>query len=677
MILYFSFKTYLFKENYSEKLPPNGLTDGKKDTMGRWHDIGRISDVLARPWVVVLLVAQAVLLIYIAAYYHGSETSEGCLYCHADKARMEKEGYPQFYMTREQVERESRMPGVTCRDCHLGNGKSRDADEAHSGMPRMMVLDSYANPMKRKGLMDSSMPSGGDRMYAVFPKVEEEGELYPDPDAFTVLWHDRDPKTLGYDMDIAMKTCGRKGCHTAEVLQFDKTDMGGNVRQRSMRHWTDAHGPNNCGPSLADLPADAGSKAGYSPANYEIVRDSLSCPSTYEQATDRQRYCNVCHSGCMDCHYNPNPKDGVHSFTRRVPSTNCSGGGRGTGMCHAGTMERRRGDTYLGLEFSQPPGMPADPHYKAGLECVDCHETGEKGMGDIQRKVDCAGCHYFITQAHEKGVHKGLRCQACHVNALGGYEMTVWGKGNVRGKESPFKKYSLYYGVMERPILVKDYEGKYTPYKIWPNIATNIKGDMPKKEGIQFRWSKGETRDAYAQLGTYGGMPGANKALAWMQLDAVGHPLAKSRTCGSCHEDTVQRAHEDWEYLYYTGSEPFTGEQDVVADKDGLRVVNIRKTSRMKLVGDAEIWDFAAWVYLKDIWDVKGDFSIPKADERKYRSYKEAGETFNKGLKRLEDSLKGTPPGKEHDSLERRIRKIRGIGAHDPEAGLRELDKVE
>ncbi len=641
--------------------------------MKRWFLIGRLSGMLARPWLVILLFAQAVLVIALSAHVHGLESSEGCLYCHADRDRMQKDGYPLFFITREQVERESKMPGVNCIDCHLGDGRSHVADEAHKGMLKMLVLDTDADIVKRKGIMDSVMPSGTDRMYSHFPKVEEGGGSYPNPEVFTVLWHDRDPDTLGYDRDIARRTCGKKGCHELEVEQFDATVMGGNVRQRSTRHWTDEHGPNNCGPSFADLPP--GSGAGYSSANYEIIKKELSCPSAYEDAADRQRFCNVCHSGCMDCHYDPGPKSGAHSFTRNVPSVNCSGGGRGTGMCHAGTMERRRGDTYLGGDFSQPPGMAADPHYKAGLECVDCHETGEHGMGDIQRRVDCSGCHYFITRAHEAGVHKTLSCQACHVGELGGYQMTVWGRGGVRGRTSPFKKYSLYYGKLERPILIKDYEGLYTPYKVWPNSATNFKGDVPKGEGIGFRWPKGETRDAYALLGTYGGMPGANKALAWLQLEAVGHPLGKSRTCESCHETNVQKAHSWWEYLNYAGSEPFTGEQDVVADEKGLRVVNIRQTSRMELLGDADPWDFAAWLYLGDIWNVRGDFSVPKADKAKYDKYLDDERGFKKAVEGLEGRLKKLDPESgSFKTLKRKIKKIREIGGHDPGAGLAAMD---
>ena len=637
-------------------------------------EIGSLSGLLRKPALLVVFFLQAVALVVIAADYHGRDTSDGCMYCHADKAKMAASGYPQFYITRAEVERESKMPGVTCRDCHLGDGRSHDADTAHRGMPRMQLIDREAGIVGRKGRLDSVIPTGSDRMYAQIPKVDD-GVQRPDPDILTLMWQDRDPVTLAFDKSVAEKTCGRRACHPKETEQFSRTIMGGNVRQRSMRFWTDTHGPNNCGPSFADMPADSGGKDGFSDANYKLIKDELSCPSDYKNATDRQRFCNFCHAGCLDCHYNPGAKSGAHSFTRRIPSVNCNGAGRGTGMCHAGTQERRRGDSYLGAEYSQPSGMPTDRHVEAKMECVDCHETGEKGMGDIQRRVDCAGCHYSITKAHESGVHKKLRCTACHIGKLGGYEMTVWGRGKVSGSISPFKKYSLYYGVMEPPILMKDMEGFYTPYKAWPNMATNFRPDMPKHDRVEFRWPGGETRDAYAFLGTYNTLPGANKALAWIQLEAVGHPLGKSRTCKSCHGSTVQRSNATWEYLNYAGSEPFTGSQEVIADGAGIRIVNIKKTSEPKLIGDANLYDFAAWMYLGDIWNMKGDFSIPKADARKYADYEKAEAAFNGRLSVLQARLSVMDKkSAEFQSLEKKTKKARGIGEHEPEMGLRELN---
>ena len=625
---------------------------------------GRIAELLATPIGIALILAQFIIVIALSYSYQARRSSDGCIGCHADRQKMTADGYPQFYMTREQVERESRMPGAVCVDCHLGDGATDDRDKAHKGMLRLLVYDQDLNRIPRKGKVDRLLPEGSDRLYAMFPKVDDgKGNRVPDPDIFTILWHDRDPDTLAYDPRLAEKTCGRSGCHPQEVMQFGKTVMGGNVRQRSMRHWTDVHGPNNCGPSFADLPPGTGAASGLSEANYKIIKDDLSCPSSYRNASDRQRFCNVCHAGCLDCHYRPTAKEGVHAFTRKVPAENCTGGGRGTGMCHSGSQERRRGDSYLGNEISEPAGMTPDVHRKKGMECMDCHVTGEKGMGDMQRAVDCEGCHYSVVKAHGAGVHKGLRCQACHIGTLGGYQMTVWGKGHVSGRETPFKKYSLYFGTLEYPVIMKDREGLYTPYKVWPNIATNMLKAEPKRDGISWRWPTGETRDGYAFLGTFPTKT-AGLALAWLQLESVGHPLGKSRSCGSCHDSTAQRLKSRWEYKGFSGSDPFLGAQEVTADASGLRITGVREVTPMRLLGDAGVEDFAAWKTLGDVYDTKGDFSIPKADPAKYGEYLAARKEFDAML----------AAAKKAGTDEKMLARVRAVGEHDPAAGIIEIE---
>ncbi|MHB8174531.1 MAG: cytochrome c3 family protein [Nitrospirota bacterium] len=623
--------------------------------------IGSLSDLFSKPLPVILIFVQFAVLIFIASGYHARNGDSGCLYCHADKARMLAAGYPQYYMTAEEVEKETKMPGAGCTDCHLGNGASHNKSTAHKGMLKALVIDNNAHIIPRKGVgLKSLIPTGTNRMYALFPKTDGQ----PNPDVFTVLWHDRDKKTLGFDPNIAEETCGRRGCHPLEVKQFKKTIMGGNVRQRSTHFWTDIHGPNNCGPSFADMPPGAG--AGFSTANYKLVKAETSCPSSYGNATDRQRFCNVCHAGCIDCHYYPTVSGGVHNFTRKVPAVNCTGGGLGTGMCHSGSQERRRGDSYLGAEFSQPPGFPPDAHVKAGMQCIDCHENGGKGMGDISRKVDCGGCHYTAWKANLQGPHRNLSCQACHISKLGGYQMTVWGKGNIAGKPSPFMKYSLYYGVFSPPILIKDMEGMYTPYKVWPNIATNFKGNAAPS-GLKWRWPGGQTQDAYAIMGAYSSLPGANRALAWMQFEAVGHGIGKSRTCRSCHESDAQKASASWEYLEYAGSEPFTGAQNIILDKKGIRITDIHETSKPRPLGDANPWDYAAWKYLKNIWSVPGDFSIPRPDKAKYRKYMDELRRDEGKLKNAEARLsKLDKKSVEYRELASQIKRTRESFYHNP-----------
>ncbi len=189
-----------------------------------------------------ILVTQLALLFLFAYFYTGYRSSDRCAACHADKARMTRLGYPQFVMTTEQVQREARHPNTECRDCHLGNGLSDDPDAAHKGMLKLIVLDNNLDVMPRKGHVERLLPSGDDRQHAMLPRLPD-GSL--DYDVGTLLWQDRNPVTLGYDPRIAEETCGKSSCHPNEVKQFATSVMGANFRQRSMRIWTDIHGPNN------------------------------------------------------------------------------------------------------------------------------------------------------------------------------------------------------------------------------------------------------------------------------------------------------------------------------------------------------------------------------------------------------------------------------------------------
>ena len=194
-----------------------------------------------RRGMIILLIQLALLLVFLH-YYSGYQSSSRCVSCHADKERMTRLGYPQFVMTREQVQKESRHPNTECRDCHLGNGLADEPDRAHAGMLKLIVLDNDLNIMPRKGHVSRIMPSGTDRQRNMLPRLAN-GEL--DYDVGTLLWHDRNRVTLGYDPRIAEKTCGKAACHPDQVKQFATSNMGSNFRQRSMRTWNDIHGPNN------------------------------------------------------------------------------------------------------------------------------------------------------------------------------------------------------------------------------------------------------------------------------------------------------------------------------------------------------------------------------------------------------------------------------------------------
>ena len=190
----------------------------------------------------VVLAIQLVLLVTVLYFYNGYHSSDRCVSCHADKTRMTKYGYPELSMTREQVQKEARHPNTECRDCHLGNGLADEPDKAHAGMLKLIVLDNDLNIIPRKGHVKQLLPSGSDRQRNMLPRLAD-GEL--DYDIGTLMWHDRSPVTLGYDPKIAEKTCGKAACHPDQVTQFATSNMGSNFRQRSMRIWTDVHGPNN------------------------------------------------------------------------------------------------------------------------------------------------------------------------------------------------------------------------------------------------------------------------------------------------------------------------------------------------------------------------------------------------------------------------------------------------
>ncbi|HEX9113794.1 MAG TPA: hypothetical protein VF888_05540 [Nitrospirota bacterium] len=204
--------------------------------------LGRLWKFFGTRTGMLVLIMQLVVVLLFVTLYTNYQSSDRCVSCHADGARMTGLGHPELTMTREQVQKESRHPNTECRDCHLGNGLSDDPAKAHRGMLKLIVLDNDLNIMSRKGHVRQLLPEGADRQRNMLPRLSD-GSL--DYDVGTVLWHDRNTLTLGYDPAIAKKTCGKSSCHPEEVKQFSTSVMGSNFRQRSMRVWNDIHGPNN------------------------------------------------------------------------------------------------------------------------------------------------------------------------------------------------------------------------------------------------------------------------------------------------------------------------------------------------------------------------------------------------------------------------------------------------
>ncbi|WP_297213951.1 MULTISPECIES: cytochrome c3 family protein [Thermodesulfovibrio] len=623
--------------------------------------LGKISD-LATPLTVTLFFVQFLLILGYLGYEYYNDSSESCINCHGSKEKMIEFGYPQFYVTLEEVRQTTGHKTVQCRDCHFGNGRAFDKDKAHEGILKAIFVNENAEPTERTKVytredrdLNVIKPTGENALFELLPKRKEKGKLELHSEVRNILWHDRNPQTFNFDPKIAEKTCGKRGCHSEELKQFKVTTMATNFRQRTMRSWLEPYGPHNCGPSFADLPPmEILKSAGFDFENTEKIRKEMNIPFTNEQAIAKQRLCNVCHAGCLDCHYAPTREKGAHAFIKIPDSLSCMGRGRGNSVCHTGSGHSRRGETYIGKFYSIPQGRKPDIHFTKGIHCVECHPTGKKGMGDMQRKATCGDCHLEIEKAHANSIHKALTCTACHVTEAGGYQITVWGKGYIGERANPFKKYSLYYGMQSPLILIKDQKGVWFPVKIFPHLLGNVKKDV-SATGIKFRWQKGETRDMYAVIGTFDGLPSANKHLLWLQIEEVSHPFGKARDCKSCHKKE-QVSISKWKYEDTQGSEPFEGGYRIVADEKGLRLDKFWHTKIIPFQG-YEISDFASWIFLKDKWFVEGNFAI-KVNPEKYKKYERS---YKQNLNKLKELAR------DKNLSPTKLKTLRGILLHNPD----------
>ncbi len=207
--------------------------------------IGTISDYINIK-TIIIFTFQFFLILTVLGYHSWKDRGGECLKCHSDIEKMTKLGYPQFYVTQEMIEKESKHPNVRCQECHLGNPRAKEPDKAHKGMLSVLLVSEDGNILKRKDIYPKPLiPSGDDMIRKMLPQVEYEGKLYPHPDVRNVLWHDRDPITFNYDPAITKKTCGKSNCHPAETEQFHTTIMATNFRQRTMTTWLNPYGPQN------------------------------------------------------------------------------------------------------------------------------------------------------------------------------------------------------------------------------------------------------------------------------------------------------------------------------------------------------------------------------------------------------------------------------------------------
>jgi len=534
--------------------------------------------------------------------------ADSCRECHEDGPAMQRLGYPGFTVTQKEVEAQSGMP-ATCSDCHRGDPAARQAGAAHRGMGRLMPVG--------RGFAVMTSPRryplefGADPASRLIVSTDREGKRVRNSSVTAILYHDKRGDTLSQNFAMMEQSCG--ACHQREFAEFSRSTMGLNGKQSQYKGWLDERrGPHNCGPWFE--------------GNGERMRAATAIPLSDRAAAQGQKSCSVCHVGCLDCHYNPQPKrasdptKGVHTFMKTPAPESCYGNGRSS-VCHAGPEDRRRGAGYFGGSFSFPEGGTPDVHVAAGVGCLDCHESTRSnpaiGHAMVRRQAggSCVRCHAGIVGRHNASLHRNLTCEACHVSNVGGYQGTYWGPGNLAGAATPYFKFKAYYGVMAEPFLIKDQRGRWIPVKPFPMAVMNQTGS-PFKPGLHWRFPADlpdlqRTDDAWAYVGLFDGLPENNKALLWIQLDKLSHKYGKGRSCDSCHADPqgVQRQRVSWEYGD-PGALPFSGSHEVVADRKGLYIRTIR-SEKIELEPGYTLSALAPWVYLKDAWQVKGDFSLP------------------------------------------------------------------
>ncbi len=555
-------------------------------------------------------------------------------------------------MTDEDVERQSGM-SATCELCHQGNPSDNTVEGAHKGILGLsVVMKKGSAAVPRRQLSGEDRESvrvlklkGEFAGNALFPRIQgKDGKPELNPRVSVIQWHDKDINTVAFNPGIAEKTCGT--CHPEQVKTYQKTEMGQVLTMSQYATWFSPPGPQSCG--LWTAATTKPDNSSFTDKNRHAYNAVSTAHLGVEQAFSNQKNCNTCHAGCLDCHYTPFAKEaknaagkaqvsGVHTFSSKPPTLSCLGGGRAQ-ICHAGSLERRRGDGFMKGNFAK--NAVADPqndnskkyietpdaHYAKGIACVDCHKQNHQthAMGDQVRNPEpeqCAGCHKQEVSVYQKSIHKNLSCEACHTPLVAGYAFNFWAPGKRFGMETPLERHQFYNVNAIPPIILKNRDGQWNPYHIVPHITTNVKKEEVKlSRRIIFR-SKPEvnmdreyrSNDAFAVTGIYEGDKDEGWVMTWLNADKVAHATAKARTCESCHgSGGTQSVSVD--YLWVDKPETaykdvLSGHYIIVADKKGLRIENISGND-LKAVPDG----------LKpatDKWSVKGDFSIPQIRNQK------------------------------------------------------------
>ncbi|HMK61689.1 MAG TPA: hypothetical protein VK452_11175 [Dissulfurispiraceae bacterium] len=557
-------------------------------------------------------------------------------------------GSTQYLTTNSLIMAQTGMP-AQCTDCHLGDSSTIEKQKAHEGLLTVKAIQDRTWTGVSRSMMKGSEldmwrslePRGNNRADALMPKLSYNGILKNNPEYKLIIWHDRNIETLAFNPVLTEQTCGQ--CHEGIVSSFLKSPMGGGKGAHTQSQyvtWTGPTGPQSCGLWSGKLAGR--DQAAFSSENMELYNRHSSMKLDEKMAFDNQRRCNQCHVGCLDCHYSPqnrdqnDPRKGLHSFFKKPDPVSCYGGGKSFN-CHAGPLERRRGDGYIRAEFTQSSkegkrilnGLP-DIHMQKGIYCVDCHEPNLKSgiHADLQRQVDCSKCHAGIVAEHAKGMHRKVDCASCHTALIGGYAFNFWSAVGPKGKENPLTRIQDYLVGAIPPLIIKNPIGLWIPVHVVPHTSGNVKADeVTLSNKLLFRNTPDVvidrlyfSNDAYAITGLVRNLDYRDHdTIAWLNVDRVAHATGKSRSCGSCHDSTAQTIKTSYSEGSY--KDVGAGTYTIVADEKGLRIVFLPGTEAEPLPKGLN--------RLSDMWALKGDFSLPRVAARK--QFEEIESAYRKG----------------------------------------------
>ncbi|MBA4372032.1 MAG: hypothetical protein C0402_04135 [Thermodesulfovibrio sp.] len=577
-----------------------------------------------------------------------SVSASTCTQCHGNSPAMAALGYPQFFMTDETVREQTHMP-ASCSDCHLGNPADPSMKGAHQGLLSVRLADPKFNVMTRQDLKPEDRelwsrltPSGHNRATQLLPKITVDNKIKDHPDYNLVLWQDKNPVTFAFNPVVAEKTCGK--CHEGIVQKFLKSPMGGAKgahTQSQYRAWTGPAGPQSCGLWTGVL-SEPGQDS-FSDENMRYYNAHSTMPVNEKKAHNNQRTCNKCHVGCLDCHLDASKpvhagqQGSAHAFVKKPTSLSCYGGGKAF-ICHAGPLERRRGDGYLRGEFTQAATKGKevlkdrpDIHAQKGLACVDCHAPNQDSgaHADLRRDVSCKKCHDGVARAHGAGSHKNVDCAACHTALIGGYAFNFWSAVGPEGQENPITRIQDYQVEAVKPLLIKNPKGTWIPVHLVPHTSGNVKADEVKlSKKLIFR-NRPDVKidrryfsnDSYAITGLARNLDSKDKdTMVWFNLDRVAHATGKSRKCDDCHASATQKIITRFEGGSYKDLED--GEYTIIADNKGLRVTDFKDPETGTIPKDL--------LPLKDKWSMKGNYALPPLKNKKL--YRKMEAAYKKGI---------------------------------------------